>query len=206
MNDSNPGGPVAATPVVTAAESSPRNGVMRLYAVLFGLLLTLFSVLISGDCYFNFSTFCVSIALFVASALVCAIKWFQVLRRNGYLVPDKKGVRRRLHPVEVPLVAGLVGLAFGGWLWVCLFAVLNLAVFIGAQRTEQTTSVLEVSYWDEGRCRVDYAFFDPTIQRRVSNCGLPYSGASSGDEVTVKKLAGPLGMRLLSIRPKHRSS
>lgn len=187
-------------------ESSSRNGVMRLYAALFGLLLLLFAALISGDCYFNYLSFRISIGFFAVSALACGIKWFLFIRRNGYQVSDRKGGHRRLGSIEIPFTAGMLGLIFGGWLWAVLWAVINLAIFFGAQGTEQTTAELQVSHWDTGRCRVGYSFFEPAIQRQISNCGLPYNGASRGDQVTVRKLVGPLGIRLISVRPSQKST
>lgn len=186
-------------------EGSSRNGVLRLYAALFGLLLLLFAVLVSRDCYFNVWSFRASVGFFVVSALACAIKWFLFVRRKGYQIADRRGGYRRMRAAEIPFFAGMLGLALGGWIWVVFFAALNLAVFFGAQRTEQTTAELQVSHRDQGRCRVGYAFFEPSIKREISNCGLPYSSASAGDQVIVRKLVGPLGIRLLSVRPTRGS-
>jgi hypothetical protein len=173
---------------------------MRLYAALFGLLLLLFAALISGDCYFNYWSFRISIGFLAVSVLACGIKWFLIIRHNGYQVSDRKGGHRRLAPIEIHFFAGMLGWVFGGWLWAVFFAVINLAIFFGPQRTEQTTAQLEVRHWDTGRCRVGYSFFEPAIQRQISNCGLPYAGAARGDQVKVRKLVGPLGIRLLSVR------
>jgi len=204
MNDSSPSDPAVAMSVANAVESNSRNGVMRLYAALFGLLLLLFAALISGDCYFNYWSFRISIGFLAVSVLACGIKWFLIIRHNGYQVSDRMGGHRRLGLIEIPFFAGMLGWVFGGWLWAVFFAVINLAIFFGPQRTEQTTAQLEVRHWDTGRCRVGYSFFEPAIQRQISNCGLPYAGAARGDQVTVRKLVGPLGIRLLSVRLSSR--
>lgn len=116
MNDSSPSNAPVPMPAATAVEFRPRNGVMRLYAALFGLLLLLFAALSSGDCYFNYWTFRISIGFFAVSALACGIKWFLLIRRKGYQVSDRKGGYRRLGSIEIPISTGMLGLIFGGWL------------------------------------------------------------------------------------------
>lgn len=172
---------------------------LRMYACLLFLLLLLFSWMISGDCYFNARTYQAMAWSFPAMALLWMVVYTRFLWRRDYMVPVR-GKLQKLSPVVIPFHIAMMGGLFAWMTWLFLYAVLCLAVFATSRTDSRTTVIIGVVH-TSGHCPTSYSFFDPSIQRRVHSCGVPYRGAKSGDSVDVVRSVGPVGMHLRSVSP-----
>jgi hypothetical protein len=167
---------------------------MRMYAWLGVLVLLIFSWCVSGDCYFSAATYRVAAWSMVVFAMLGMLLFTRFLRRNHYTLQMRAGPRR-LTAVEIPFHVVMMGSLFGWMSWLAFYALLSLLVFASSRTPSSMLTRLEVSHTG-GRCGTSYAFYDPFLQRRVDDCGLPYRGARSGDNVSVTLERGPLGMHL----------
>lgn len=116
------------------------------------------------------------------------------LRRNRYILQMRAGPRR-LTAVEIPFHVVMMGCLVGWMCWLAFYALLSLLVFASSRTPSSMPTRLEV-FRTQGRCGTRYAFYDPSLQRTVGDCGVPYRGARSGDRVSIMREQGPLGMRL----------
>ena len=190
---------MATEPAATENTIGTRATALRMYACLFFLLLLLFSWMISDDCYFNARTCQVMAWSFPVLLFFWLVVYERSFRRRGYMLPVR-GKLQKPGPVAIRFhIAMMAGLcAFMTWL--CLYALLCLAIFTTSRIDSRTTVMIEVAH-ASGRCATSYSFFDPSLDRRVHNCGLPYRQAASGDSADVARSVGPFGMRLRSVRP-----
>lgn len=167
---------------------------MRMYALLGGLVLLIFSWCVSGDCYFSATTYRVAACSMAAFAMLGMLLFARFLRRSHYILQMRAGPRK-LTAVEIPFHVFMMGCLVGWMCWLVFYALLNLLVFASSRTPSSMVTRLGVSH-SGGRCGTHYEFYDPFLQRRVGDCGLPYRTARSGDSVSVKREEGPLGMHL----------
>jgi hypothetical protein len=153
--------------------------------VSFGILV--FSLLISGDCYFNAVTLGVSIAAVVASLvlLIVAVSWGQRLAlRDGVPAGKTAATPYVLLAMYSPII---------------VYATLSLLVFLTSREPVQVSTRIYAGGGSGRGCRMYYQFYNAPTGRTLSVCHDKFLwAAKSGDGVIVIEKTGPLGARIQS--------
>lgn len=179
---------------ITAKSDSERSMLMRMYAFLGVFVLLIFSLCVSGDCYF--SAFVYRVAEWSGPLFACVwmVVFARYLRRKSYVIASRHGPQQ-LAAMQIPFFILGMGCLLGWVFWIGFYALLSLLVFSTAHTPSAAISHLRVQRV-AGRCGVNYSFYDPPALRTISDCGVPYRGARSGDKIIVTQKIGPLGVHL----------
>jgi hypothetical protein len=173
---------------------SGKTTLMRMYAILGGLALLIFSWCISGSCYFSANVYRIAAWSMAVFAIMGMVFFAGHLSRNHYIVQTRTGPRK-LSTIAIPFNIFMMGCLVGWMCWLVFYALLSLLVFASCRTPSSMLTHLEVIH-SGGHCSISYTFYDPSLDRQVGGCGLPYWGASSGDSIRVMREDGPLGMHL----------
>lgn len=187
--------------MATGIDSSNRSLMMKMYAWIIVSLMFLLGWMVSGSCYFNRATYRAMAWSLPAMAAAWTVVYARSFRRRGYVIRMQQ-VNRKLKPFAVPFHIAAIGGLLGGATWFVLYAFGCLTLMASSREEARSIVTLHITHL-EGHCGTSYAFFDPRLDRQVSDCGLPYRNAQSGDSVIVMRTAGPLGIHLQSVSPSR---